>query len=806
MAYDRFLIAPFDENSGLNTSLRPWQIPDQAFATMDNMYVFRGRIRRRFGSRYVGGTSLTTRLKVQVGTIASPTSPVPGNGSIFSNLGQMFSASTQLFTVYQTGTPAAMLSTGPGTGTYNTSTGAFVLSGTGLAGSTPIYWYPAQPVMGFAQYQQANTTTDTNINNLQTFAFDPQFAYIFNGVQWVLSTDSPTWHGSDKNFFWTCNYIAPNASATALMWTMFVTNYFVTNYNGAGSITDDPIYYWDGSAWVQYTGYAANGNTNTTAFLNPNGGAPGTGPFLSTALMLFNFHGRLLAFNTVENDGTGNGTSTFGTNTQYVNRVRFTSLGSPLEINSWYPEGVSDSSGNSGINAGFKDAPTAEEIVGAGRIKDRLVVYFEESTFELVFTGNEQSPFVWQQLNEELGSMATYSTISFDKALLAIGDTGVHSCNGSNVVRIDQKIPDEIFFISNQPNQTERICGIRDYYNELVYWSVPSDSQTSVQYYPTKILVYNYQNQTWAFNDDCITAFGYFDGNIGPTWSALTGTWEEWTAPWNSGVISANVRQIIAGNQEGYTFIIEPESEVNTRNAGVLQITTMTQENTGIQMVIYNHMLQGGDYIYVENAQGSGGFSLQGFNIYEVYYVDQNTIIATYPDEVFSAYGYLPIMTGTYTGGGTAARVSNYNVYSKQWNPYDKDGSNVYVAKIDFAVVKTPLSTFTTPGGTYTVGGQVTVDYSPSSSPLSMISDAITSNSITGTGILETTPYPAYLYPLEQSQNRLWHPVYFQGDGECIQINIYMSPLQICTPVTAFANFEIEGLILQTMKTTNRLQ
>jgi hypothetical protein len=232
----------------------------------------------------------------------------------------------------------------------------------------------------------------------------------------------------------------------------------------------------------------------------------------------------------------------------------------------------------------------------------------------------------------------------------------------------------------------------------------------------------------------------------------------------------------------------------------------MTQENTGIQMVIYNHMLQGGDYIYVENAQGSGGFSLQGFNIYEVYYVDQNTIIATYPDEVFSAYGYLPIMTGTYTGGGTAARVSNYNVYSKQWNPYDKDGSNVYVAKIDFAVVKTPLSTFTTPGGTYTVGGQVTVDYSPSSSPLSMISDAITSNSITGTGILETTPYPAYLYPLEQSQNRLWHPVYFQGDGECIQINIYMSPLQICTPVTAFANFEIEGLILQTMKTTNRLQ
>ena len=92
-----------------------------------------------------GSTQLSSRFRVQVGTIGAPVSPVPGNQF---NIGQLFSAGSQIFTVYQTGTPAAMLATGPGTGAFNTTTGAFVLAGTGLAGATPIYWYPALPVMG----------------------------------------------------------------------------------------------------------------------------------------------------------------------------------------------------------------------------------------------------------------------------------------------------------------------------------------------------------------------------------------------------------------------------------------------------------------------------------------------------------------------------------------------------------------------------------------------------------------------------------------------------------------------------------
>ena len=45
---DRFFIAPYDQNSGLQTNVKPWLIPDEAFSELNNAYVFRGRVRKRF--------------------------------------------------------------------------------------------------------------------------------------------------------------------------------------------------------------------------------------------------------------------------------------------------------------------------------------------------------------------------------------------------------------------------------------------------------------------------------------------------------------------------------------------------------------------------------------------------------------------------------------------------------------------------------------------------------------------------------------------------------------------------------------
>ena len=100
----------------------------------------------------------------------------------------------------------------------------------------------------------------------------------------------------------------------------------------------------------------------------------------------------------------------------------------------------------------------------------------------MAYTNNQVAPFVWQQINTELGSESTFSAVPFDRSILTMGSVGVHACNGVNVDRIDKKIPDEVFSISKDNNGVYRVAGIRDYYTEMVYWTFPQDITKPIFY------------------------------------------------------------------------------------------------------------------------------------------------------------------------------------------------------------------------------------------------------------------------------------------------------------------------------------
>lgn len=782
MKFDRFLIAPI--NSGLETDVRPWQIMDDAFSELQNAYVFRGRVRKRFGSILMGttGSPLNSRLRASLvaggagigittagGAAAGNVRTILGDATLPLAVGQMFSIGTQVYTVISSAAgPQAMLAS-QGSGTFNITNGDFTITGGPVL--TTIFFYTAEPVMGIDQYEIGA------INNHPTYAFDQRYAYLFSGGAWNRSGVA-VWHGTNLNYFWATNW-----QGVAGLPVFFVTNFNATV--PAPAATDDPIWTFDGTTWTPRSG------ANAFYFL-PAGGAIHTGPFVETARIIVPFKNRLVLLNTVENDNSGGA----GVNTAYVNRARYSFNGSPFARNAWYEPNQTDASGgvvnnnNIAAGAGFIDATTEEAIISAEFIKDRLIVYFERSTWELAYTGNEILPFVWQKINTELGSQATFSTVPFDKEVLTIGNTGVHACNGSNVVRIDQKIPDEIFEFETDNNATARTFGIRDYLNELVYWSYVGVTEPVTSVFPNQVLVYNYRNASWAINDDCFTAFGYFEQQEDITWaSSIPTTWEQFNGSWISGVLQANQRQILGGTPEGFVLRINDEQ---SRNAPSMQITNMSQTLNILTLTIINHTLSASpsfeafdqDYIIIENIIGDAttAAALNG-NIYQVdSVVNANTITIN--------LGTVTI--GTYTGGGTAARVSNIQITTKQFNPYDKDDRNVYVEKINFGVMRT-------------ANGQITVDYNPSSAiGLSMIADAQATGALIGNSILETTPYA--LYPLEAFQDRLWHPVYFQSDGECIQLFLYMTPAQMTNFPIATSDFELEGMILYTMPTASRMQ
>ena len=170
--------------------------------------------------------------------------------SVF-NIGQSFVIGNDVFTVVGFGTPEDLNHTGAATtATFDTTSGQLIIDG--ATALTAVYFYPGLPVMGLTTYDQ----TGVSINDQPAYAFDTQWAYVYNGTRWVRSGTgtAPLWHGTNSNFFWAWNWRGNDASIRA----MFVTNYYVVNPNGAGDATDDFIWSTiDGTTWVKASG--ANG-------------------------------------------------------------------------------------------------------------------------------------------------------------------------------------------------------------------------------------------------------------------------------------------------------------------------------------------------------------------------------------------------------------------------------------------------------------------------------------------------------------------------------------------------------------------
>lgn len=682
MPFDKFLIAPMNE--GIREDLRPFLIPDNAFTQLDNAYVYRGRVRKRWGSTVMGSGQLTSRLRINLGNTdgagaISGTAP----GGTFK-VGQIFSIGDEIFTVNATGTPATMLTNGSGSGTYNTTTGAYVI--TGAAATTACFFYPAEPVMGITNYEGDATTA---------YAYDTQFAYKYTSGSGWGRVGTGVWTGSDSQFVYSCNYKGANSDDFLL---------FATNFKEA-----DGIQYWDGAAW---------------ATLNPSY-LTGAGNTIETARLIVSFKDRLLLLNTVE--------LVSSVSTSYPNRCRFSQNGSPLAADAWRED--VDGKGD------HIDAPVKQAIVSALIFRDRLIVFFERSTWELVYTGNQVLPFVWQQINIELGAESTFSVVPFDRAILAIGDTGIHATDGVNVERVDNKIPDEVLDFHDTTTNATRVHGIRDYRNEFVYWAIPTASSNDV--FPNRILVYNYKNNSWAIFDDNVTAFGY----------------------------STNVRdEIIAGNQEGFLLTINADTY---RNSPSLQVTDITESGGVVTITAVNHGLSTGDYVVIEDAEG---ITVLNNNIYSVTYATNNTVIVD----------NAPVPITTYTGAGTMALVSQIDIKTKQYNFYTSAGDNTYLAHVDFYVDRTS-------------NGQILIDSYSSSSARSNYDDGVMSGSVLGSNVLETTAYSDK--PLEATQDRFWHRVYFQTEGENAQMRIYLSDDQMTNSDIAWSDFKLNAMLIYAMKT-----
>lgn len=450
----------------------------------------------------------------------------------------------------------------------------------------------------------------------------------------------------------------------------------------------------------------------------------------------------------------------------YPNRVVYSQVGTPYyslpmpfnltgflpQVEAWYQ--------NVAGRGGFLTAPIDEEIVTVSQNKDLLICGFEFQKLKLIATGDDNLPFIFQTINSELGTNATFSGVTLDTGDLTIGSYGIVLTTSTSCQRIDLQIPDSVFSIATKENKNKRVTAIRDYEKEFVYFTYCPFRRSNTKF-PNQTLLYNYRENTWAIFEENFTTYGTFRRTADRTWASIGQiyrTWEDWTDPWEFGGTSAFFPLIVGGNQHG--FVLEKGLGVEEDNAEI--ITAMS----GTIMTSPDHGLESGDYIEISGAIGST--NLNG-TIQQITVQSPDTFTVNTP------------ATGTYLGGAVYKRFSIPFIQTKQFPPFWQNGNGVRIGTQRFLFDKT-------------TSGEVTIDIYTSQNSASPANDPAVYPYLPYTNVVPT--YPEDNQYDGDGQAQIWHRSSNSFSGDTVQIGITLRDSQIRDPDVNEADIVLHAIAI----------
>lgn len=724
-------------------------------------------------------------------------------------------------------------------GTINYATGVLSLTFDSAVSGTVTFsgtYYPGLPVMGVRSKEIAN-----QINQEETIFFDTRYAYEYSGTQFdELPSTLPTeWHGDDTMQFWAVNYqkdeqehnlfwatnsvpglhgISITAFAMAAGAGPYTVDVTATGLSTSNIANGDTIYLFNftdtasannflygvvsalniGAGTFTLTGPDpfTNDAATTGIGLNPSQNISGDGiryyntitwknynPLindqnaLAGALMVIPYHQYFIAFNTYEgNDLNLNGLINYQQRARWSRRLPSDSVLTSDEVisNGWRED--------IGGGGSFDDAPTEERIITAGFIKDQLIVEFERSSWQLVYTQNDATPFYWQRINADLGSSSTFSAVTFDDGLLTFGNVGIHQCQGTSTGRIDQLIPEIVFNTHNSQDGPKRTSGIRDYFREMVYFSYSSGQKNTEdefrKFYPDTVLVYNYRNQTWSLWDDCITSVGYYQPAVGDTWADWTDLWGAYRQPWSSAVSVEGFNFIAWGTQQGFVEKYNPDLNIGSPSLFVQAIASHPTIGSVTNITSPQHNLYVGQYVQLSGIVDAGLSALNGVTYQVIVIDDANTfgIDVTKP-------------TGTYTVGGVITVVLNVNITTKMFTPFWEKGNRYLMNEIRFLFDKTDV-------------GELQVNVFADFGNSVNLSDT-TPGVRRGTSSVSTSPefgptpgQPLPWYSMQRFGEQIWKKFYCDAQGETCQVQLLMNDAQMRDNEINASDITLHGMML----------
>lgn len=699
-------------STGLVQSRQEFILPNDAYPTLENAFVWRERIKRKRGFEILGRLRrvYTNVLLAEAGSnMQTIIADLLNDASINVRSTETYAEIEPgtLVVVFGTATYTDILGTGSLTVTGSGGTSGDVEYNTGTINlgtstdfsSVPITvsfaYFPVLPVMGIRSRDLSPQ------NNEMTVFFDTKYAYNFTASGFVEFIPGTTWSSTlpqaNSNFFWTTNYWVSSTN---------IKIFWATNDSGTSG---DPIRYTNGTG------------SGTGSWISFSPQINSSGDVLAQCLCLLPFRGRLVAFNTLEG-------ANLSTSVSYSNRIRWAAIGNPFTTVSAIVSTVNTNAWRDDIRGqgGFLDIPTNEDIISVGFVRDNLVIYCENSTWQLRYTGRTIAPFQIEKVNTELGSASTFSSIQFDTSLVGIGDKGVVECDSFKSDLIDIKIPNLVMEHINTNNfGQKRVHGIRDYFQRLAYWTYPETDSNGT--FPDRRLVYNYENDSWAIFTDSLTTLGNFQPISSRTWANPSGgqsstkvQWQEANFPWVSQPLS--ILSVVGGNQQGYIEYLDQQ----TTNDASLTITWIAgNTTTPTQITSPSHNLQTGSVIkIIDIPAGTGYASSLNDNIFGITVIDENNFLLYKYDAATQQFSSPQLDSPVnYVGAGQISVRDNFKIVSKKFN-FLEEGQNIQLGFID-------LLMDTSESGAISLN--IYVDYNDNSS-----SNNLPNNKVPSTGLPDT--------------------------------------------------------------------
>lgn len=200
------------------------------------------------------------------------------------------------------------------------------------------------------------------------------------------------------------------------------------------------------------------------------------------------------------------------------------------------------------------------EIVGMELLRDRLIIYKRDSVYSMNYVGGNQV-FSFKQVLRATGALNKNCIIEFENKHFVVGINKFYVTDGASFKEVGNDVVYEHFsdilptatlddvFVAKNPNAPELYVCFKS-------------SDTSVGC--DRALVWNYQENTWSevYIPDLIYAKDMLIPlQTPPTWSSVTGTWEEAVKSWNIGSLgfSRVLRGLRVGDTKAYNLSRVPE-------------------------------------------------------------------------------------------------------------------------------------------------------------------------------------------------------------------------------------------------------